>query len=826
MQLHGGARHRGVLVALVAFACLACWAPISFAAEADEEGLRYFETHVRPLLAEHCYECHSEQAKKRQGGLWLDRRSAWMEGGDSGQAVVPGNPDESLIVKAVRYDDDTVQMPPQGKLPNRDLQTLIKWVKLGAPDPRESAAPAPSKRKIDIEAGRQHWAFLPVADPPVPEVNNAAWPTNSLDHFILAALQAKGLAPAPAADKRTLIRRVTFDLTGLPPTPAEIADFLNDDSPQAFARVVDRLLDSPHYGERWGRHWLDVARYSDSNGLDENIAHGNAWRYRDYVVDAFNADKPFDQFVREQLAGDLLPATGDRDMQHQRLIATGFLSLGPKVLAEVDETKMEMDIVDEQITTVGTALLGLTLGCARCHDHKFDPVLTADYYGLAGIFKSTRTMESFKKIARWNENPIPRPHDLKLKAQHDEKVAAKNSAIAKLVAAADALLTEPAADTKAVDNEPKDREALYPAETKKELKRLRDELGELEKSAPEMPTAMSVSEGDVMDVAVHIRGSHLNHGELVPRRFPLVLAGSDQPALPTHQSGRLELAEWLTGGEHPLLGRVIVNRIWRWHFGSGLVPTPDNFGTNGEPPINGPLLDWLTTRFVEDGWSIKRLHRLILLSSTYRMSSRYDDRAAQADPENQLLWRFNVQRLEAEQVRDALLAVGGRLDRSMGGSMLHVKNREFLFNHTSQDGTKYDSPRRSLYLPVVRNHLYDVFQLFDYPDPAVAGSDRAATVVAPQALFMMNSELVWQAAGDVADSLLKEDGLNDTQRTRLLYETCLGRVPSKTETSRAANFLAKFEATEKEGAEQKASKQAWQALCQVVLASNEFLYVN
>jgi Protein of unknown function (DUF1549)/Protein of unknown function (DUF1553) len=414
----------------------------------------------------------------------------------------------------------------------------------------------------------KHWAFQPPTLPAIPAVKDAAWARTPLDHFILAGLEARDLKPAPPADRRTLIRRATFDLTGLPPSPEEVESFVHDASPQALEKLIERLLASPAYGERWGRHWLDVARYADSNGLDENVAHGNAWRYRDHIVAAFNRDKPYDQFLVDQLAGDLLPDSANRQ---ERLIATGFLSLGPKVLAEPDPRKMEMDIVDEQIDTVGQAFLGLTLGCARCHDHKFDPISTQDYYGLAGIFLSTRTMQSFKKVARWHENPL----------------------------------------------------VAVPAP--------------LPRGAPAVPSAMGVTEGTVVEAAVLRRGSPLAPGKIVPRRFPIFLAGEQQPPLPAEQSGRLELARWLVCKDHPLTSRVMVNRIWRWHFGQGLVRSVDNFGLLGEKPSHPELLDWLAQRFVESGWSIKAMHRLIMLSSTYQMSSAHNARAAELDPDNRML---------------------------------------------------------------------------------------------------------------------------------------------------------------------------------------------
>jgi hypothetical protein len=716
-------------------------------------------------------------------------------------------------------------MPPKGKLPEREIALLTQWVAMGAPDPRTGEAGPIAKAGIDVEKGRGFWSFRPPVDPPLPAVRDEDWARTPLDRFILAALEAKGLRPAPAADRRTLIRRATFDLTGLPPTVAEIDAFLADDSPDALARVVDRLLASPRYGERWGRHWLDVARYADSNGLDENVAHGNAWRYRDYVIDAFNRDKPFDRFLREQIAGDLLPAEGGEAEAHERLIATGFLALGPKVLAEPDEAKLEMDIVDEQVDTVGRAFMGLTLGCARCHDHKFDPIATTDYYALAGVFRSTRTMENFKKVARWHENSLATAEDRARLAEHEKKVADRKKAIEDLARGANERLRAASGEDFVL---PKKPETLYSEEERAELKRLRDALAELEKAAPAMPSAMGATEGKVADVRVHIRGSHLALGEEVPRRVPIVLASTAAPTFEPSRSGRLELARWMTGPEHPLTGRVMVNRIWRWHFGRGIVATPDNFGLLGDRPVNPQLLDWLARRFVDSGWSVKAMHRLIMLSNAYRMGAAFDPKAAEVDPEDRLLWRFSPRRLEAEAIRDAFLSVAGTLDATMGGSLLLVENRGYFFNHTSQDGTKYDTKRRSVYLPIVRNHMYDAFDLFDYSDASVANGDRATTTVAPQALFVMNGELVEQAARDLASDLLAAPSSDDAERTRRLYLRAYGRPPKPEETARALAFLDRFSrglaATETDARER--SLRSWQALCQALMASNEFAYIQ
>jgi len=772
------------------------------------------------LLAAKCYECHGPE--KQESGLRLDTFEGIIQGGDSGPAIEPESAGESLLINAVGYENEELQMPPESPLTKQQIADLGRWIDLGVPHPDADGKKMSRRSGADIEEGRNFWSFQPVADPKLPVVENPNWAKRPIDYFVLAKLEENNLQPAATADKQTLIRRATFDLTGLPPTQAEIESFLADDSPQAFAKVVDRLLASPAYGERWGRHWLDVARYADSNGLDENIAHGNAWRYRDYVVAAINQDKPFDQFVLEQLAGDLLP-TDDLRTRHQRLIATGFLSLGPKVLAEVDEAKMEMDIVDEQIDTVGRAFMGLTLGCARCHAHKFDPIRTEDYYALAGIFKSTRTMEHFKKIARWYENPIATPEDTARKKAHDEKIAAAKETIKKVVSET----TDELQKARGPDFEPpKDVEKLFPEKTREEIKRIRDELALLEKSTPELPTAMGVTEGTVSDVRVHQRGSHLSQGKLIKRAVPVVFRDHKAPTFDQQRSGRLQLARWLVDEEHPLTSRVFVNRVWRWHFGRGLVESTDNFGQLGSRPSHPDLLDWLARRLVENGWSIKRLHREIMLSATYQMNSQFDQQKMDADPENRLLWRMNLRRLEAEEIRDSLLAAAGMLDRTMGGSLLHVKNREFIFNHTSKDETSYESNRRSLYLPVVRNHLYEVFSLFDYADASTPNGNRTATVVAPQLLFVMNSEFVTAAAEELARRILKSNVMDDAARVRQLVMLCHGRRPTDEHLKTCLHYLdlARQEFSGESLAEREL--QSWASLCHVTLACNAFLYVR
>ncbi len=756
----------------------------AFAEQASDPALTFFESKVRPLLVEHCYECHGPDQQEAE--LRVDSYAELLAGGTSGASVVPGNVEESLLLAAVSYRDEALQMPPDGKLSDEQIAVLTQWIADGArhPDESQTQSVMPRSGKLNLEEERRFWAFQPVQRPEVPQLDSA-WVQNPIDAFILAGLKARGLTAAPQADKRTLIRRATFDLIGLPPTTEEVEAFLADSSPDAFARVIDRLLSSEHYGQRWGRHWLDVARYADSNGLDENIAHGNAWRYRDYVVDAFNADKPYDRFVLEQVAGDLLvaqqqqsaaqPAGGAEPpavtplspSEIEALVATGFLVLGPKVLAEGDQDKLQMDIIDEQIDTLGRAVVGMTWGCARCHDHKFDPISIEDYYALAGIFKSTRTMESLKRIAKWNENVI---------------VTAEQ-----LVAIHEGGEVDPA----------------------------------------KLPTAMGVQEGDIADTRVHVRGSHLTLGKTVPRALPAVLAPAEPLELDSSQSGRLQLARWLASDDNPLTARVIANRLWRWHFGKGLVSTPDNFGLLGQPPSNPELLDWLAAELVASDWSLKAMHRRIMLSSTYQLSSASLPESAAIDPDNRYHWRADIRRLEAEIIRDAMLAASGTLDKRMGGSLLHVENRAFLFDHTSKDTTSYDSFLRSLYLPVIRNNLYDGFSLFDYTAADVPNGDRETSTVATQALFVMNSELVLGAAEALADRVRSEHPEDDQAAVQALYQRALSRDPSAQESRRLLEFIPALaqQLQQSEGADDP-GRAAWVAACQAILATNEFIYVK
>ena len=876
------------------------------AASYASEPMAFFEKEVRPLLINRCYECHSAE-KKIKGGLALDTRNAILKGGDSGPGLVAGEPDQSKIIEAVRYQNHDLQMPPKSKLPEAEIKVLEKWVAMGAPDPRTGAVVSTDTHS-KLEEGRKHWAFQPLAqiEPP------ATLARHPVDAFVIQALQDKGLSPAPPADKRTLIRRATFDLTGLPPTPEEVRDFLQDTSPSAFSRVIERLLASPHYGERWGRHWLDVARYADSNGLDENVTLGHAWRYRDYVVRSFNNDKPYNDFLIEQIAGDLLPRSEDA------LTATGFLSLGAKVLAEPDLQKLEMDIIDEQIDTLGKAFLGMTLGCVRCHDHKFDPVLQDDYYALAAIFRSTRSLseEKMGAIKFWYEHSLATPEQMAAKKTHEEKVKAKraeltaftnkarNAIKAELQAKAAEYLAAAAmlrmdADYSRVESLAKQhglrprylltcrqylaRQPEHPffaawhrlqdqadgvrqhyaplfveaLKTKKgqaydaltdiagflavpdkeadaldeealaKIEAMNQDLKALDASTLDPPAIMGVADGTITrTLPIHIRGSYLTLGKPVERGFPQVMRTSlTKPVMPAKASGRLELARWMASTEHPLTARVMVNRIWRWHFGQAIVNTPDNFGLLGDKPSHPALLDWLARTFMENGWSIKDMHRLLMTSAAYQQASNVSHSMADKadprliDPENRLLWRANIQRLEAEQIRDAMLSVSGWLNPAIGGKTIPLRNREFVFNHTSKDATTYESPRRALYLPIIRNNLYDMLEQFDYPDPTMPTGSRNSTVVAPQALIMLNSPVMWQSAEKLAARL--QPAASDEQRVKLLFDLLYARPPTEQEQQRVLALLHD-PALPRHGP--KASN--WPIVCQALLSANEFVYLR
>ena len=999
------------------------------AADPSAEAVAFFETEVRPLLVEKCQKCHGE--KKAEGGLRVDSRAAILKGGDGGAGVVPGKADAGTLLAAVRHAGD-VKMPPNGKLTAAQIATLAKWAADGAAWPAEKATAA--ARIPGIRPGdEKHWAFQPVADPLAPAVRDAAWPQTDLDRFILAKLDGAGLKPAPPADKRTLIRRVTFDLTGLPPTPEEIRAFLADDKPGAFERVVDRLLASKHYGERWGRHWLDVARYADTAGDGADYPVREAYQYRNWVIDAFNKDMPYNEFVREQIAGDILAATGPPDRYASRVTATGFLAVGKRYGYSPGPDFQHLDFADA-IDSVGRSLLGLSLGCARCHDHKYEPVTAADYYALYGILQSTKWAfpggEEHKRPANFPALVPPAEAarrdrakaaelaalDAEIKRLKAERAALDGTAFAggtdlgfegqplgkppagvwlsagpnAVVAAAQSpfahvhpagtrgvrvgttapnegvryvfanppraapgkamhfaidfrtvaatqkgayrfylgrgviasqalecsvtatefavrdgakwdvvrklepgawytlqLALDPAKKTfsgavgkpgdltaftgKAlgaawdgvldtficdaighVAGPPPEHDldnlglgdtpfpapgskpavaAAPPADRKERVAKLDAAIAEATKkhqaATARVPylVAYGVSEGTPVTARIQLRGEPDKPAAEVPRRFLEILGGDPVPA--GGGSGRRQLADWVTRPANPLAARVFVNRVWQWHFGAGLVRTSSDFGLRGEAPSHPELLDWLATRFVQSGWSVKELHRLILRSRVYQLSSHDDPVAARLDPANRLLSHHARRPLDAESTRDAMLAVSGKLDRATPAGHPFPDVNGWAYTIHNPFHAVYDSDHRSVYLMVQRNRRHPFLSLFDAADPNLSVGERTPTTTPTQALYLMNAPFVHTQAEAFARKLLAAPG-DDAARVAFAFETAHGRLPDPTAAADAVAFLTAYR-TKAAGRGVKPDQldaTAWAALARVLLTANAFLFVD
>jgi mono/diheme cytochrome c family protein/cytochrome c553 len=939
----------------------------------DPAGVEFFEKRIRPVLVEHCYDCHGPDADEPGGGLRLDSRAGWMKGGQSGPAIVAGKPEESLLVRAVRRAEKDSAMPPETALSAGIVADLAAWVKMGAPDPREGAAPAvataPTKPAIDFAAARQQWAFHKPQPPAIPAVKDGKWPQNDLDRFILANLEASGLAPAGPAEPAVLVRRLTIDLTGLPPTPADVEAFLSaaaTDRDQAVAALVERLLASPHYGEKWGRHWLDVVRYADSldaRGMGQPGDILDAWRYRDWVVGSFNRDLPYDEFIRQQIAGDLLAR---REWDVSKVVATGMYAIGNWGNGDSDKQKVYSDIVDDQIDVTSRAFLGLTIACARCHDHKFDPIATADYYALAGFFYSSRILERFAAptagealmrirllsaeqeqrrtellaqiaaidaklaggltplsqkrdavagkpgLVGWTpsgaDNPSvvintgdaeekfititlpgkaicvhPGPKEvvtavwqsplagkvtvsaklsdadgncgngIEWSLRHGSKQLAggpidngKSGELAglevevqpgELVRLVIAPRGEYSCDSTQIDfvvresggeNRTWDlRAALVESPQALDLAKtamtvcsgdadsfasqrpdkepLLAERERLNRELPELAQCQGLQDGGIPgtayegfhDARIHIRGNYARLSEVQPRRFPALF---DAPLPQVEGSGRLALAQWIASPDHPLTARVLVNRVWQQHYGEGIVRTANNFGKLGEPPSHPELLDWLACQFVERGWSIKELHRLICTSATYQQSCQADAAKRQADPDNRLFSRANRRKLTSEDLRDALLAAGGGLDRTLGGPSI----------------PKLDSPRRTLYLTTVRSDRTSYQMLFDGADPSGIVEKRNDSVVAPQSLWLLNQPFVLTQAKALAARMEREAPADMPGRVDWLTRQLFARPATAEETALAAAVIARA----------ADSVKAWEQLCHALVCSNEFAFVD
>jgi mono/diheme cytochrome c family protein len=909
-----------------------------------QDPTEFFEKKIRPVLVNNCRACHNPKLKT--AGLDLTSAEGFVQGGQSGPVVVEGKPESSRLIKVVGYGE-ALKMPPAAKLKEEEIADLSAWVKMGAVWPGvAAAAPAPTVRAQSREftaAEKSFWAFQPVKDPTLPSVRNQGWVQTPLDRFVLAKLEEKGLKPSSPADKITLLRRATFDLTGLPPTEKETRAFLADQSKDAFRKVVERLLASPRYGERWGRHWLDVARYADSTGNDEDHRYPYAWRYRDYVIDAFNRDLPYDQFVREQLAGDLLPSPDGRPVNERGIVATGLLALGPKALAQKDKTKMMYDIYDEQVDVVSKAFMGITVSCARCHDHKFDPILTRDYYSMIAIFANTRdfgvldgvskmlfrplapkaeyerfkayerkvgqaelavqdltdrerdnyikqlsprladymaaaqrvylggekladvagekslkedvlrkwvtylrpTPESRPHLNEWRSAPVEKLADVAgiYQARFEERAAKWERTMSAYRARSRKMLTEknmppPERPQFEAATDPfffdvyfgdgpfavpeAEQDQVFGMEARQQLAKLRKELAELKSAAPPEPAmACAVEEGDPVNQKVFIRGDYNSPGEDAPKGFPKILTVSATQPPVESGSGRGRLADWLARPDHPLTARVMVNRIWQWHFGEGIVRTPDNFGKMGERPTHPELLDYLASRFVESGWSIKAMHRTIMLSSAYQMASQTGDAVVESDPENRLFSRFNRQRLDVEEIRDGMLAIDGTIDLTMGGTLQKGfgTDKENSADRLSLNPEKLR--RRTVYLPLRRANLPTLLNLFDFGDATTVTGKRALTNVAPQALFMMNSDFVTERALNLAQSLSKREA-EPARRMEGVYWSILDRQPSAGEVDAGLTYIDNF----RKKFERVSELDAWQSFCRILLASDDFIYVD
>ncbi len=778
----------------------------------SDADLAFFEKNIRPVLIKSCYECHSAEADKLKAGLALDARAALLKGGDSGSAVVPGKPEESLLIASLRHTDPDLEMPPDkqgGKLDDAVIADFVEWVKRGVPMPvtQTLLSEQMTDKSVRLTARMDHWAFKPVQDSPAPTVKNANWPRTEVDRFVLAELEKKGLAPVADAEPAALLRRVHLDLTGLPPTAEQVTAFLAAPSESRIEGVIDELMKSPQFGERWGRHWLDVARYAESSGKETDFAYPQAWRYRDYVIKAFNADMPFDQFIREQIAGDLFEARDDKE-RAELLIATGFLAIGPKSHIEKNPLQFEMDVVDEQIDTVSQAFLGMTMACARCHDHKYDPVSQRDYYALAGIFRSTDTKFGTIKVIQ-NNNPgtlVPLPAGAQQPNALQPLSSRERTRLENAIAQNAARIAELT----------KNREFASAefVRTRLRLETDRAHLAAYEADGTPKQFVTCVLERDrPRDSALLLRGEVEKPGDMIPRGLPM-LAGDMSPI--ESGSGRKELAAWISSPDNPLTARVIVNRVWLHLFGQGIVTTPDNFGLSGQAPSHPALLDHLATRFVNEGWSIKKLIRELMTSRTYALSTTHDAKNFEADPDNTLLWRMTPRRLDAESIRDAMLLTAGKLDLTPPkGSAVGAYGEGYVTGVNTQTRGALDQVLacRSVYLPVMRNLPLESLALFDMTAGSIVTGQRPQTTVPAQSLYLLNSPYVLKAAEFAAQRLLTDRPRSEPHRVKLAYERFFNRPPTEAEIEAALTFVKS----------QPKPETAWSALCQSLWASHEFL---
>lgn len=832
------------------FALIALLPAAAQAQKIPPDQLEFFEKKIRPVLVQKCYECHSADSKEVKGGLLLDTRDGIRMGGESGHAVVPGDVQESLLIDSIRHE--SFEMPPNEKLSDEVIADFVAWVKMGAPDPRNAKVPA-AKREIDFAEGSKHWAFQPVTKVTVPEANaNADWARSDIDRFVAAMLEEQDLHPVADADRLTLVRRLYFDLVGLPPTPKELNAAANDSSDKWLANLTDQLLESPRFGERWGRHWLDVVRYAESNGRERNYIYPHAWRYRDYVIASFNADKPFDQFIREQIAGDLLPNAGD-----EQRIATGLLALGPKLLNERDKEIFLMDMVDEQVDITSRAFMAFTASCARCHDHKFDPIPMKEYYSLAGIFRSTKTLygttntQGNRQASQLISLTVSdSPASTSVEADEADEVVTVNAskseaAIRKQLAALQAQnkkLVKQIAQVKEGDGKTAKLQKEK-ADLQKEIVELRAQLAApptqtrtkkkkepVSKPQATGPVAMGVEEGKVENSPVYLRGETDKSNGFAERGFLTILDPQlKQPILDTKQSGRLEYANWIASSDNPMTARVLANRIWQHLFGEGIVRSVDNFGISGELPSHPELLDYLAGRVIANEWSVKKLIREMVLSRSYQLSADHDQENYENDPDNFYLWRHTTRRADAESLRDSILFASGKLDLTVpaGSAVAKLGDGEYGRGASTQDLAASDH-HRSVYLPILRNAVPEVLQLFDFAEPSMLVGQRQITNVPTQALYLMNSEFVTENSDALAERLLSDSSLDDPARVEKTFQLVLSRPASDTEIERALAFIQRASDQKNAAAanQDKLTLHAWSGFCQALFGSAEFRYID
>jgi mono/diheme cytochrome c family protein len=822
-----------------AVAGLALLAPLARAdTKFTPEEVAFFDKEVKPVLQQNCVKCHG--GEKVRGALRLTTRDGVLKGGDNGPAAVPGKPDESLLVKAINRRDG-LEMPPKKKLTADEIAALTKWVKMGLPWPAGKGEIVSEEPKggVVTEEAKNYWCYRPVKRPEVPAVKDREWVRNPIDAFLLAKVEAKGLTPAPPADRVALVRRAYYDLTGLPPTPGQVDAFVGDRSAGAWERLIDRLLDSPQYGEKWGRHWLDVVRFAETNGYERDGPKPFAWRYRDYVINSFNDDKPFDQFVREQLAGDERPG-----YHPDAVIATGFYRLGLWDDEPADPQQARLDELDDFVTTTGQGLLGMSLNCARCHEHKRDPIPQADYYRLLAFFADVPRYDNnhdTRSAVALSDVSLP-----ELRATYEEELKKRESRKAELTAALTkiedgAIKKMPAEDQRAAEgpDRPQILRKIRPylgAGQAEEYAKMRQELASLRKvpQPPGQTLALSVNHCPVNppDTFVMVRGSPRNPGAKVEPGFPTVL-GFPAPALPMPEKGakssgrRTVLANWVASKDNPLTARVFVNRLWQHHFGRGIVPTPNDFGKLGEAPTHPELLDWLADEFMKGGWRVKRMHRLIMTSAAYQMSAKADDKGLKLDPANTLFWRFNMRRLTAEEVRDSILAASGRLNLKAGGPGVYPKIPREVLQGQSMPGNGWgqsppeEAARRSVYVHVKRSLLVPILSHHDQADTDSSCPVRYTTTVPTQALGMLNGEFTNEQAAAFAERLRREAPDDLAAQVRRAIRLTTGRRPGDDEVGKDVAFIKDMRT--KHGLTEEAALKQY---CLLMLNTNEFVYVD